>query len=231
MLNVVFAAGSIAATTGLLATTEYLPIDHVYTIKGFDNNDNSEVMIEGYLPDLCYQTPIAKARVIGKKVIVDVTGTRDSNPDRICAQMTVPFLTTVHVGVLDTGAYDVIVNGASGSATRATLNIVESSSSAIDNYIYANVEYVEKDGYDGKIQLKGYNPSDCLELDRVEFVSNELDSYAVLPIMKKVRESCPMKMMPFSYETEVPNDLSRDKVLLHVRVMNGKSVNTIYSAM
>lgn len=211
------------------STIEYLPIDHVYTVKGFDSNDNTEIMVEGFLPDLCHQTPTAKSRVIGKKVLIDVTGYKAVEPGQICAQMIVPFLSTVDVGVLDKGNYKVIVNGASGNAASADLFIDESSSSAVDNHVYANVDFVEKVQSDNKILLKGYNPSDCMELDRVDFISNELDSYAVLPIMKKVRASCPRKMVPFSYEATVPNDLNRDKVLLHVRVMNGKSVNTVYN--
>jgi hypothetical protein len=37
-----------------------------------------------------------------------------------------------------------------------------------------------------------------------------------------------MKMIPFNYEAQVPETLKEvDQVLLHVRVMNGKSVNAL----
>ena len=38
-----------------------------------------------------------------------------------------------------------------------------------------------------------------------------------------------MKMVPFSYDMEVPSNLNAAKVLLHVRVMDGKSVNSIFN--
>jgi hypothetical protein len=74
----------------------------------------------------------------------------------------------------------------------------------------------------------GSNPSDCLEFDRVEFVSNGSDTLAVLPIMKQVRDYCPAKEVPFKYEVEVPRVLRRDVILLHVRTMNGQAVNFLY---
>ena len=47
--------------------------------------------------------------------------------------------------------------------------------------------------------------------------------------MKQVRTHCPKKMIPFTYEFEVPQNLEADKVLLHVRVMDGRSVNTFFN--
>ena len=219
--------GAALTASAALAETEFLPIDHIYTVKGFDSNDNAEVMIEGHLPDLCYKAPTSKARVIGKKIIINVTGYKDTTPGRICAQMTVPFLETVNVGVLDAGNYDVVVNGTSPAPKLTQLGVVESSSSAVDDHIYAAVEIVEKIEGENTVELKGYNPSDCLELDDIKYVSNEKDTYAVLPIMKKVRPNCPLKMVPFTYTMDLPGELERDKVLLHVRVMNGKSVNAL----
>ena len=79
------------------------------------------------------------------------------------------------------------------------------------------------------VELKGYNPSDCFQFDRVELVSNKEDVYSVLPIMKKVSDFCPMKMVPFSYEVEIPDDLPRKNILLHVRSMDGRSVNHLFA--
>ena len=96
------------------------------------------------------------------------------------------------------------------------------------HYVYANVDYIETTQGSRIALLKGYNPSDCFEFDRVQFISNERDTYSVLPIMKQVREFCPMKMVPFEILVVVPRTLSVEKLLLHVRVMNGKSVNAIF---
>jgi hypothetical protein len=46
--------------------------------------------------------------------------------------------------------------------------------------------------------------------------------------MKKIRDFCPMKMTPFSYDIEVPKSLANPKILLHVRSMDGNSINSIF---
>ena len=47
--------------------------------------------------------------------------------------------------------------------------------------------------------------------------------------MKQIREFCPMKMISFSYDWKVPAELESEKVLIHVRTMDGNSVNTVIS--
>ena len=42
------------------ATMELVPVENVYTPRGFDSNDNAEIVITGYLPNLCYQNPTHK---------------------------------------------------------------------------------------------------------------------------------------------------------------------------
>jgi len=110
------------------------------------------------------------------------------------------------------------------------MQIAEASSSSIDEAIYANVEEVVKaDDGSRKVILKGHNPSDCFELKEIEIKDNGVDVYSVLPKMKQVRAFCPKKMIPFSYEFDVPQNLEADKVLLHVRVMDGRSVNAFFN--
>ena len=61
----------------------------------------------------------------------------------------------------------------------------------------------------------------------MEFKSNGENTYSVLPIMKQNSELCPMKLVPFEYEISIPKELDKKKVLLHVRSMNGSSINRI----
>jgi hypothetical protein len=111
---------------------------------------------------------------------------------------------------------------------KGDISISETQSPAADDYIYANVAFVEKEEGSRMIKLKGYTPSECLNWDEIKFVSNGKDTLAVLQKMKQIYSHCPMKMVPFEKEIEVPKVLDRNKVLLHVRVMDGKSVNTIF---
>lgn len=205
-----------------------VPVDHLFVPAGFDSNDTSEVVITGFLPNLCHKSPSAKVTKSGKKISIEVSSLyyHESNP--FCPEMIVPFVETVKLGLLDKGQYEITVNGKSPWELNEKLAIAESTSASVDNHHYAYVNYIDKETAAGEVVLKGYNPSDCFELDRIEYLSNKKDSLSILPIMKQVRGFCPMKMVPFSYKWRVPTDLEASKVLLHVRTMDGNSVNAVF---
>jgi hypothetical protein len=206
-----------------------VPVEHVYTPKGFDSNDRAEVVVSGYLPNLCHRSPFSKVHRAGRSIQIELSSLYYEPNNPFCAQMIVPFLETVQVGVLEKGDYEVVVNGGSTDKQRSVLTIAEARSNNIDDFVYAGVEYVDKSLQgSSKVVLRGYNPSDCYAFDEMISVSNNKDTYAVLPKMKQVYSFCPMKMVPFSYEFTVPQELDRKKVLLHVRSMNGRSVNSVY---
>ncbi len=147
----------------------------------------------------------------------------------LCAQVIVPFIETINLGVLDKGKYLLAVNENSDWEKKSLLEISEATSNSIDEVIYANVEEVVKTEEGRKVLLKGYNTSDCFELQEIAIKDNGSDTYSVLPKMKQVRSFCAKKMVPFTYEFDVPEKLKADRVLLHVRVMNGKSLNALFN--
>ena len=206
-----------------------VPVDEIYAPEGFDANDNSEIIVSGFLPNLCHKSPMVKSEIKNDVINISVSALKYDASNPFCPEMVVPFLQSVKVGILDKGNYKILVNGKSPYEKKSSIKILESVSNALDDHIYANVSYVD-DAQDGSnhIKLKGYNPSDCLVLEKVEFVSNKSNTLSVLPIMKKVRDFCPMKMSPFAYDVEVPELLpNKNKVLLHVRGMDGASVNSL----
>lgn len=225
-LILLFALFSLVSFAGTPVET-IVPVDDVYSPNGFDSNDNSEIVVAGWLPNLCHKSPMAKSEVKDGKINITITALKYEESNPFCPEMIVPFVKSVNVGILDKGNYEVIVNGKSPYQKNSKIKISESSSNALDDHIYANVHYVDKSHGTQVVSLNGYNPSDCLVLDKVKFVSNNVNTYSVLPIMKKVRDFCPMKMTPFAYDVEVPKSLNVEKVLLHVRGMDGTSVNSL----
>lgn len=205
------------------------PVTHVYAPNGFDTNDSAEIVISGFLPNLCHKSPSATVKIVGKTIEVKVTSLYYHATNPFCPEMVVPFLETVNMGALDRGNYKVIVNKGTQWERNQSFEIVDSSSNSIDEYSYAYVTYIEKEGVpNGYVKLKGYNPSDCFKLDKIEYVHNGKDTYSVLPKMRQISDFCPRKMVPFEYEWKVPEDLETPQVLLHVRSLNGKSVNSVY---
>lgn len=205
-----------------------VPIEDVYSPKGFDSNDNSQIIISGYLPNLCHRAPKSIVKMEEGKVDIKIVSLKYDPSNPYCPEMIVPFVEAIDLGVMDKGVYDIVVNGKSIFEKRASLQIDEASSDAVDDYVYAGVEYIEKSAGSRRVVLKGYNPSDCFILDEIEVIDNEKDVYSIKPKMKQISDFCALKMVPFEYDFIVPDKLQSDKVLLHVRSVQGKSVNSIF---
>lgn len=205
-----------------------VPVKQVFSPAGFDSDDHSEVVVMGFLPNLCYKAPQTKVNIQGKRINVGVSALKVSRMNTMCAEVIVPFIQVVDLGMLDKGKYDVVVNESTGHQKNAKLVVSEAISDATEPEVYANVANVERIAGSNKVVLKGYNPSDCFELRKIEIKDNGVDTYTILPRMKQVREFCPKKEVPFEYEVEVPKRLQADRVLLHVKIMDGKSVNSLF---
>lgn len=204
---------------------QFVPVDNVYAPPGYNSNDNVEVVVSGFLPNLCYRDLEAVPVVEGNKVKIKVQAKDFSGPGIGCADMIVPFVESVKIGLLDQGDYDIVVN----NMKEAPLYIDEFSDDAIDDEFVANIESIEKNFENRQIVMKGHNPSDCYVFDRFEVNDNGRDVYSVKPIMKKVRDFCPMKMVPFELNFDVPQGLMSDRILIHVRSMYGQSVNSLFN--
>jgi hypothetical protein len=210
-------------------TEMYVPTDDIYVPKGFDSNDNVEVVVTGFLPDLCYHSPQAKViKTEGKNIIIEVKALYKTDMNGACPEVIVPFTETVEVGVLDKGDYNLIVNQGQPTSLNTPLAVGDSFSPYIDDFVYLSVDYVKKDYKNRIVTIHGWNPSDCFVLDQVKIISNDKDTLSLLPILKQVRDFCPMKMTPLNVEVEIPNILEKQKILLHVRSMEGKAYNTIF---
>ena len=203
-----------------------LPIKQVYIPKGFDSNDHIEVVVTGELPNLCYFGPSATAKIDGNLITIDVFAFRSAA--RNCDAVTVPFLITVSLGVLAEGEYQIVNSRSNLNPLNSKLQVVASIAPTIDNHVYAGVDSVQRVDETSTIRMHGYNPSDCFVLDRVESIFNETNTLTILPIMKKVRDHCPMKMVPFQIEFAVPSNLTDEDLLIHVRSMKGASVNHLF---
>lgn len=227
LLSTISAASADGINTSVVVAP--IPVTHIYSPLGFDSNDNVEVIVKGYLPNLCYRAPNTKTQVNGQTIEIQVTALHPS-ANVMCAQIAMPYLEAAQVGVLDKGDYGIVVNPAEPNSRSSSINIVAATSSAIDDNVYANVTSVERVPGTRTVFLKGTNPVDCYELAQIKSFSNGKDTYSVLPIMKQVSATCNVKSVAFSYKWDVPTDLSsiEQEPLLHVRVMNGKSFNTLF---
>lgn len=205
-----------------------IPVWDVFAPFGFDTNDNVEIIVTGNLPNLCHKAPQSYVEVKEDKIFIKLTSLYYDQTNPYCPKVMVPFTETVRLGVMEKGKYEIIVNGQTVNRKKAEISVAESTSNSVDEHTYALVNYIDKDLSSRKVTLKGYNPSDCFVLDKIDVVSNGKDTYSVLPKMKKISDHCPMKMIPFEYDFMVPKTLNKEVVLLHVRTMDGNSVNSVF---
>lgn len=208
------------------------PVDHVFVPQGFDNNDNVEVVVTGKFPNPCYIKNKVAVNVDGDKIFIKVTALKkDNSSSALCEDMSVPFKEDVTIGNLQGGNYEIIVNESTRFEKREKLNVTVSNSNSVDDHLYPIVDYVElgfTGGVTGDVMLVARTPSDCVKFDRVELVSNKKDVVSVLPIMKKVSQTCNEKRTRVTIPVRFnPRTLSNREIMLFVRSIEGKAVNTI----
>jgi hypothetical protein len=220
-------------STSLLAQTPSVvdaPVDHLFIPNGFDNNDNVEVIVTGKFANPCYTRNKVEVEVKEDLINIEITSlSREGQTLFTCEPLKVPFTETVTIGNLQGGDYKVVVNQGSEFELKGNLKVAVSSSNSVDDYLYAQVDYVDlgfTGGGSGDALLVGHSVSPCLALDRVEYLSNEADTFSILPIMKKVSKDCPEKRtrmhIPVKFD---PKKVKAKKVLLFVRSIEGKSVH------
>lgn len=221
-------SSAVQAFAGIISA----PVDHLYVPKGFDSNDSVEVVVTGTFPNPCYSrngvTVDVKDGVVDIKVsalapeVIMMEG-------MVCPPMPVQYKEVVTLGNLQGGQYALEVNGDELSNLKGNLKISEASSNAVDDYLYADVEWIEKKSTT-EVVLHGFKGSDCVDLDKIKVVSNGVDTLSVLPIMKQVAKKCNPLNVPVSYPVKLDvSGLKTTKPLIHVRTIDGKSVNTFLS--
>jgi hypothetical protein len=208
------------------------PVDHLYVPAGFDNNDNIELVVTGLFPNPCYKRNDVKVEVNGDIIDIKVTSILSGDDkSTMCAAMVVPFKENVIVGNLQGGDYQIVVNRNTVYELKNKIHVAEAASQNQDDHLYAMVNHIElgfTGGTTGSAFLVGWKTSDCLEVDRVEYLSNGSDTLSIMPIMKKIREFCPMKMTRLHIPVHFnPGDFTHSKILLMSRTLEGRSVNNL----
>ena len=186
-----------------------------------------KLSLRGILPNLCYGSPSAQVEVVDNQINVKVQADYSSNHGDFCPEVIVPFEEKIEVGMLDRGEYDILVNQKSRWNMEDKIRVQASQGNALEEDRAHVNHMIQSDDNPNVIYLSGFRPSDCFEIDEIEYVDNGKNSYSLIPRMVQVRGFCPMKMVPFNAEWEIPNDLNADKVLIHVKSLGGKSLQQI----
>lgn len=233
-----------AAVSARWGSTVEIPVEGFLSpAKGFEDKNNVEGVLYGFLPNACYKlskpevsiNPDDQNKIMIKQFAIRKTDDpclelqRETSLDP-ALNIKIPFVTEVFMGMLTAGNYKVAYHGIDGDAFR-DLEVAKATNPDMDEFPYANVSNavtteVLSTGDEIKVTLSGVFNSSCTSLDRVEFKKVD-DVYVVLPILKKKKGMCIYVLTPFEEEINL-GTAEKGTHLIHVRSMNGKAVNRLF---
>lgn len=206
----------------------------MFVPMGFDDNDNAQVVLEGWLPDSCSKIlPPVINYDLPKGDIEVVLMVRRYN--MLCIPLESRFSVVADLGPIPYGDYKIY--NKLGSIEK-DLSIMESSNSGPDDELYAYVRNVVldyapdlvRDGERGKwsVLLEGDFLDSCERFSDIELLEQD-DVFVILPKIKSEGEICADIVIPFVRRVDLPQ-LDDNRYLVHVRKRNGQADNQVFSA-
>jgi hypothetical protein len=205
--------------------------DEVFVPNGFDDNDETLAVLDGYLPSACHKlafTETVKDPVTGATTILQYARKFDG----ICLQVRVPYTSEVSLGVMPAGTFKISAKG----AAPQDLRVAEATNAGPDDHLYAPIDAVrvERDEATGSYAavLDGRFTNRCMHFKEVNVI-NSGRTIEILPIieMDETEADCgDDRDAPFSYRAALPEGMTAGRHLVHVRSLNGKSANAVFTA-
>lgn len=208
-----------------------VPLTAAFIPQGFDSNDKAQVVLEGYFPSACYRLGPIKTSVNESTGTVQVEQWAYFH-NVMCAQMIVPYQQEVSVGILNQGNYK--VQDIKSKAMLGTLPIHLAHEAEPDEFVYASVRdaYILKEGPGPRIaRVEGFLSNTCTRIKELRVIEESSTVLTVLPITEKVPGvPCNRVLVPFKEDVALPH-LMGGRHLLHVRSLNGQSVNKLFDVI
>lgn len=203
-----------------------VPIDRTFFPVGFDDNDISQVVITGDLPDTCHKLGPTGVHVDRVNKVLTVQQRAYKAPG-VCMRVFVPYTSVVNVGILEAGTYTV-EDRASGKI-MGPLTVEVAKTPWQDDYLYAPVAdaFVETQGGKRTLVITGSFTDRCTSLKEVR-VEPHKDVIVVQPIAGHTDRphNCGHEKVPFLRRDALPQ-VAGGTYLLHVRSMNGQALNKV----
>lgn len=209
---------------------------------GFDDNDDVQVVVDGYLPNSCYQKSKTQVSIDRSQNIIQIVqfakkidSEACKNESQLSDEMKVPlkFMSEADIGELSEGAYTIVYKSLQGEKTRK-LTIEKAKTRNIDNTYYAITnnaymkEVVSANDPNILVTLQGYLNSPCVGISNKINGAIVNDVIVLLPEIVRSGKVCP----PIAQEFEIELNLKTPppgRYLLHIRSVNGTAVNRLFT--
>lgn len=227
LLSLVAVFIAFQATADVGSKLSVVKVKNVFIPVGFDDNDEAVVVLDGYLPDTCYKLAGVEVKRENNAITV-IQNAREYTGN--CFDVTVPFTNVVKLGVLEKGDFSVTVNE---SAEKNLLTVKAATHASPDDYLYAPIDMARVEN--NKAILHGRFTNTCLKIEDVKIVHTE-KTVQVLPVMRLQSEGeaghpCEVAEVEFEHPVDLTavGSLPKERHLLHVRSLDGQSVNVVFS--
>lgn len=207
--------------------------EHVFTPPGFDDNDNSQIVVAGNLMNTCFKVGPATTQINPKARKIVIRTQAYHYESSWCIYMLIPYIQTIDLGMLPLGIYDVFVEDTSGKQkSMGTLPISESANTGPDDALYAPVTeaYIEKteESKSPVMTLSGVMTSSCMELKQVNVKYRAPNVVEIFPLATiRAHQDCKTISRPFSAKVTVQAPW-KGTTLIHVRALNGQAINKVF---
>jgi hypothetical protein len=208
---------------------------------GYEEKNNIEVILWGKLPNQCYtlsQSDVARADGsstlwLRQYAIHDTSGVcadESTMPDHM--KVPVQYTVDVSVGHLAAGTYTFQYADSAAKVQSRTMQVAPNVTPTVDTLPYAAVTAaIAPDVLNGakhlKVRVTGVLNSTCTKLDPNIKILRENDVFVLMPTISVIPgATCGEIMDPFGQDVDLGTTFPGPH-LIHVRSMNGKSVNKV----
>lgn len=211
------------------------PVDKVFVPQGFDDNDNVEVILHGTFPNTCYKTGPSSAQIDTEAMTITIKASSYSysGESLVCAQVMIPFIQTVNLGVVEKGTYKLVVTDRP-EATARDLEVAAALSPAPDDFLYAPADTVavrrNADGQD-VLALEGRYPHmfiGCMQISELR-TSLTSDNVLVVQPITTILDDSACSGFDYKVEKTLTTVLPEGDYLIHVRTLDGTAINRFFT--
>lgn len=201
-------------------------IDTSYVPMGFDSNDKVQFVIEGRYKDTCSRPAGTRFTVNTAAKTIQVTAYeyRYTGP---CLDVLVSHDEVVNLGVVPPGRYEILQGG---GRSLGHLNVNVARKSTPDDFLYAPISqgYIKNVNGRMALTLSGVFTNSCMKLQKIiPNVQSNVVTVQPIALLLPTATHCIHGKFPFEETTYL--DLPRSgRYLLHVRSLNGKSINNLF---
>lgn len=212
--------------------------------KGYDTNDNVEIIIDGKLPNACFEIYKSNVDVDQKKFeitlqqlvkVKNITECQANHQDHQNIPMwPIQYTNRLELGNLKAGTYKVNYNTGT-TVTTKTFEVSATVSSGIDDFLYAPISnaFIPELIYStdsAEVILTGILTNTCMNFNGEVEVQRMGNVFIVLPKMSlNTFTQCSPTQIPLQSIVSLGAIKKEGRYLVHVRSTTGRSVNKVFT--